>query len=126
MSLQATTRAAVEAAFAAAGDLIAAVAWRRLTTGAYDPATGSQTSGFTTRSVRAIEDKVSTATATRLELSASAVRLWIPAVDFETPPSIIPAEPAKGDQLQHRGKTFTIREATYQGAKALWEVHADV
>jgi hypothetical protein len=126
MSLQATTRAAVESAFAAAGDLIASVTWRRITTGVYDPATGSQTSGFSTRTVRAIEDKVSTATATRLELSASAIRLWIPAGDFEAAPAINPAEPAKGDQLQHRGKTFTIRETTYQGANALWEVHADV
>lgn len=124
MSMLATARAGVEAAFAAAGDLIASVTWERLTVGAYDTTSGSQTTSFSTVTVRAIEDKVSYTTATRLKLSASAIRIWVPAVDFEGVP--VSFEPAIKDRLTHRGKVYTVSECQFEGAKALWEVHADV
>lgn len=122
MSLVATTRAAVETAFAAAGDLIASVTWTRETIGAYDPATGTETVTTATRTVRAIEDKVDAMTATRLALTANAVRLFIPAVDFEAAPAI---DPIITDKLTHRGTVYTVRSAGFQGTKAIFEVYAD-
>lgn len=123
MSLVATTRAAVETAFAAAGDLIASITYTRETIGAYDPATGTESVTTATRTVRAIEDKVDAMTATRLALTANAVRLFIPAVDFEIPAPVI--EPIITDKLTHRGTVYTVRSASFHGTKALFEVFAD-
>jgi hypothetical protein len=123
MSLLGMTRSTVEMAFAAAGDLIVSVTWRRAATTSYSTEDGTPTATFDDRAVRAIEDKVSVTTASRLRLSASAVRLWIPAADFEVAPEIFPA---LTDTIIHRGTTYRVREWAYAGAKAIWEIHADV
>jgi hypothetical protein len=122
MSLIATTRAAVETAFAAAGDLIVSVTWTRQTIGAYNATAGTETVTAATRTVRAVEGKVEAMTATKLALTANAVRLFVPAVDFEASPAI---DPQIDDKLTHRGKTYTVRSAGFEGTKALFEVHAD-
>jgi len=122
MSLVAVTRDAVETAFAAAGDLIASVTYTRQTIGAYDPATGTEAVTTATRTVRAIEDKVDAMQATRLALTANAVRLFVPAADFEASPAI---EPQITDKLTHRGTVYTVRSAGFQGTKALFEIYAD-
>jgi hypothetical protein len=122
MSLLAMTRAAVETAFGAAGDLVVSDTWRRAATASYSTEDGTPTATFDDRIVRAVEDKVSVSTANRLQLSASAVRLWIPAVDFEGTTEIFPT---LSDKVIHRGKTYRVRECAFAGTKALWEIHAD-
>ena len=120
MSLTATVLAAVETAFAAAGDLVQSPTWRKPTYGAYDPAAGTRTVTNTDLTVRAIEDEVSQRDAERLKLSNKAVKLIIPAVDFTG------GDPAFEDKVVHRGTVYTARECSFAGAKAVWEIHADV
>lgn len=126
MNLLATSKQAVETAFSIAKDFVQSSTWKRVTSAPYDPASGTQSTGFSSRTVRAIEDKVSASTASRLELSASAIRLWIPGADFENVPLLSPPDPDVNDKLVHRGKTYTVRDVQFQGAKILWEIHADV
>lgn len=123
MSMKALTRSAVEVAFAAAGDLIASVAWQRPTSTGYNPASGKVSQKTAARSVRAVEDKVTLQTKEKLELSAHAVRLWIPIVDFEKTPAI---KPDITDQFIHRGILYRVRDVAFQGTDALAEVHGDI
>lgn len=120
MSLNALVTGAVETALSAAGDLVVGVTWRRQTLGAYNPANGQRAVTNVDVAVRAIEDKITAGEQARLELSARAVKLWIPAADFTG------ADPSHSDKLIHRGTTYTIKSATFQGTKALWEIHADI
>jgi hypothetical protein len=125
MSLSVQARSAVEAAFAAAGDAIATVTWNRPSVGAYDAATGTRAVTETSLSVRAVEDKVQTTQATRLDLSDRAVRLWIPAVDFEGK-GLTTEEPLVTDTFIHRAVTYRTRDRAFEGVKAIWEIHGDV
>lgn len=120
MSLTAKLIAGVEAAFAAAGDLVQAVTWRKQVAVGYDPIAGVQSFTITETKVRAIEEDIKAGDYLRLGLSAKAVRLWIPATDFGA------VDPAHDDKLVHRGVTYTLKACRFQGVKALWEVHADV
>lgn len=120
MTMFATVQQAVEAAFAAAGDLIQAVTWRKQTLGAYNPATGEQPATNADTSVRAVEDEITAGDIQRLTLSHRAVKLVIPAVDFVT------SDPVYQDKLVLRGTTYTAKECAFRGAKAVWEIFADV
>ena len=111
---------AVEAAFEAAGDLVQSVTWRKQTAGAYNAASGVRAYTNTDVTVRAVEDEIRAGDFARLNLSAKAVKLVIPAVDFTG------ADPAHLDKLVHRSVTYTDKEAKFQGTKAVWEVFADV
>lgn len=120
MSLLATVMDAVEIAFAAAGDLVQSSTWRKTTFGAYDPAAGTRAVVDADITVRAIEDEIKQSDYGRLELSAKAVKLVIPAVDFTS------GDPANEEKLIHRGITYTAKDCSFAGTKAVWEIHADV
>lgn len=125
MSLVAQARSAVEIAFSAAGDAIVSVTWIRPSIGAYDTSTGVRSTSETTITVRSLEEKVSVTTATRLKLTARAIRLWIPAVDFEDK-GLTGDAPLVGDKFTHRGTTYTCRERHFEGVQAIWEIHGDI
>jgi hypothetical protein len=123
MSLLATVAASVETAFAAAGDLIASITWRKTTPGAYTPSTGSQAVTVATRVVRAVVDEFEKGEREKGGLSDKAVKLFIPDADFAIAPAI---EPEEEDQIVFGGITYTVKQASWKGAKVLWEVWADV
>lgn len=111
---------AVEIAFQAAGDLVQSVTWRKVTLGDYDPTAGERSVTNADAKVRAIEDEITAGEFSRLSLSQRAVKLLIPAVDFKT------GDPVFDDKLIHRGTVYTAKECKFVGAKALWEIFADV
>lgn len=120
MSLTAITAESVEIAFAAAGDAVAAVSWSKATSGDYDVSTGQQGSSEIVQPVRAIVGKFSAAEIEKAGLSARAVRLYIPAVDF------IKADPAHDDKFTHDGIVYTAKRSSWEGVKVLWDVWGDV
>jgi hypothetical protein len=120
MSLAQLLDDVVDAAFAVAGDLVQPVTWRKPAFGEYDATTGTRTVTNTDTPVRALEDKVTAGDIARLRLSARSVKLLIPAADFTA------GDPVFQDQLIHRDTTYTARECTFQGTKALWEILADI
>lgn len=120
MSVLATVNEAVEIAFGAAGDLVQATTWRKTSFGAYDPATGTRAVVNSDVSIRAVEDTIKQSDFGRLGLSAKAVKLIIPAVDFTG------GDPAHEDKLIHRGTLYTAKDCAFAGTKAVWEIHADV
>lgn len=122
MTMTEIARNAVEVAFSAAGDFVQSITWRKQSFGDYDATTGQRTVTNTDATLRAMEDKISTSEFARRKLSSRAVKLVVPAVDFENN-SI---EPTFEDKLIHRGTAYTVKDFEFSGTKAVWEVFADV
>lgn len=122
MTMTEIARNAVEVAFTAAGDFVQAATWRKQTFGAYDPTAGRRTVTVVDKTLRAVEEKVTTQEASKHGLSSKGVKLLIPAVDFENNSM----EPAFEDKAVYRGVTYTVKFFEFSGTKAVWEVFADV
>jgi hypothetical protein len=120
MSLNALTAQAVETAFTVAGDAVAAVVWRKIESGDYDVENGVQGGREKTQAVRAVVGEFSAAEIAKAGLSAKAVRLYIPAVDFKQ------GDPVHDDKFTHDGILFTAKRAVWEGVKVLWEIWGDV
>lgn len=123
MSTTDIIRNAVEVAFAAAGDFVQPVTWKKQTFGEYDPVTGTRAVTSKDVPMRAVEDKITASEYSRMELSQKAVHLIIPQVDFEKANA---SDPAFNEKLVHRGVTYTAKEVTFEGTKAVWDIFADV
>ena len=120
MSLANIIDDAVEVVFAAAGDLVQPVTWRKQAYGDYDATTGTRAVTNSDAAVRAIEDKVTAGDLARLQLSARSVKLLVPAMDFTG------GDPVHDDKLMHRGTQHTARACAFHGTKAVWEILADI
>lgn len=123
MSLLATVTRRVETAFNKAGDLVATVTWVRQTFGEFDPATGLQAVTAANRTCRAISGEWEAGEAAKAGLSARAIKIYIPQSDFVRG---TPIEPEVEDKVIFAGVQYTVKAASWEGVKVLWEVWADV
>lgn len=123
MTLTDTVKRAVDVAFTAAGDLVKDVTWRRQTFGEYDPVTGTRETSQSDTTVRAVQDEITASEYKSMGLSQKAVHVLIPQIDFERAGAV---DPAFDDKLIFNRTTYTAKSVKYEGAKAVWDIFADV